>query len=62
MKICGPLWSLGDPGAWIQLSHHYEKVQNKAVPCKRSDSHGEGPSATKGKGIDPHMLVTLSLT
>jgi len=36
-----------------QLSCRYEKVQNKAVPRKRSDSRGEGPSATKGKGVNP---------
>jgi len=37
-----------------QLLHQYKKVQIKTAPCNRSKSQGEGPSNTKGKGVDPH--------
>ena len=36
-----------------QLSRRYEKVQKKTAPREKSGSRGEGPSTTKGKGVDP---------
>jgi len=36
-----------------QLSHRYKKVQKKMAPHDRSESQGEGPSNSKGKGADP---------
>ena len=36
-----------------QLSCRYEKVQSYAMPRERSESRGEGPSTSKGKGADP---------
>ena len=36
-----------------QLLCCYEKVQSYAMPRKRSESCGKGPSTSKGKGADP---------
>jgi hypothetical protein len=45
-----------------QLSHRYEKVQKHAIPCERSESRGEGPSTSKGKGTDPHNWGNAQLS
>ena len=37
-----------------QLSRCYKKVQKEMAPRNRSESQGEGPSTSKGKGVDPH--------
>ena len=36
-----------------QLSRRYEKVRKETAPRDRSESRGERPSTSKGKGIDP---------